>query len=180
MYYKHKKTKSYLKNVFVTQFSWQKKAFLAKFSSKISAKSKTIFLLKNDYWNWKNQGKEISPESNFAICEIMKYKFRHILTEKSQIFSFPHFPHFQIFGHELLLEGLKNLVQLKRAVWAEKWEWPSGHMKIEDSRLLWIDQKYLSIFVPKKSIIHHMDWTGPLESRTTYCRGRGGVYTLLC
>ena len=75
--------------------------------------------------------------------------------------------------HELLLEGLKNLVQLKRAVWAEKWEWPSGHMKIEDSRLLWIDQKYLSIFVPKKSIIHHMDWTGPLESRTTYCRGRG-------
>ena len=98
MYYKHKKTKSYLKNVFVTQFSWQKKAFLAKFSSKISAKSKKIFLLKNDYWNWKNQGKEISPESNFAICEIMKYKFRHILTEKSQTFSFPHFPHFQIFG----------------------------------------------------------------------------------
>ena len=99
MYHKHKKTKSYLKNVFVTQFSWQKKAFLAKFSSKIWAKSKKIFLLKNDYWNWKNQGKEISPESNFAICEIMKYKFRHILTEKSQTFTFPHFPHFQIFGH---------------------------------------------------------------------------------
>ena len=24
-----------------------------------------------------------------------------------------------------------------------------------------------------KNIMHHMDWTGPLESRTTYCRGRG-------
>ena len=40
VYYKHKKTKSYLKNVFVTQFSWQKKLFWPSFRPKFEQKVK--------------------------------------------------------------------------------------------------------------------------------------------
>ena len=37
--------------------------------------------------------------------------------------------------------------------------------------------KKLTFYVEK--MMHHMDWTGPLESRTTYCRGRG-LLEILC
>ena len=36
---------------------------------------------------------------NFTIYDLLKFKFRHILKEKSQNFSFPHFPRFTIVAH---------------------------------------------------------------------------------
>ena len=61
-------------------------------------------LLENGYWNWKIKEDKISPELDFTIYDFLNFKFWHIFKEKSQNFSFPHFPLFKIIA-QLHLEN---------------------------------------------------------------------------